>query len=377
MHGSQPADRLLRGVPWKRPTLIYHPGPPKMGTTSIQCALTQYEHHLRHDGYQFAGKIPTKFCPSAPSLAMQDLECIVSPSCQKELQNASQSRQGDDRIWTKLQRSIDRLYQKGINVALSDETHSIFHEQISYDGVPSRLFAHLFSNWSKHLIVGYRWYWQFWLSSRHEYNRLFTSGGRRHRMQHWNGRHLQSIGDMLRQEIATDSYLTPHTRSTLQMYQRYFDNITVLNIHDHEDMVQHFLCEILDAKSTCRAYHPIPKYNPSNHDATTMHASDIDRLVMASKRWINTTKHNRWHVVNKTLSLLSDVPRIITSCPSKSDLQRLLKKSLDDEERLFPNRRSDEHVRQFWETNFCSVDVTATLDGDDWRTFFQRYFAGR
>lgn len=341
-----------------------------MGTTSIQCALTQHEYNLRHDGYQFAGKIPIKFCPSASSPALQDLGCIVSLSCQKALQNAHQSGKVHQ-SWTKLQHYIEQLYQKGINVALSDETHSIFHEQTSYDMMPSLLFSHLFFNWTKHLVVGYRWYWQFWLSSRHEYNRLFTSGGQRRQMQDWDGRRLQSIGDMLRQEISTVSYLTPHTESTLQMYQRYFDSITVLNIHDHEDMVKYFLCEILEAKSTCRAYRPIPRYNPSNN---ALNAADMDRLVMASKRWINTTKHTRWNVVNTTLSL-PEVPIIKTSCPTESELLRLLHKSMDNELRLFPSRTSDEHIRQFWETSFCSLDVAATLHSDEWRKFFQRYFA--
>lgn len=369
-----PSNRVENEMKWKRPTVFYHPGPPKMGTTSIQCALSQYQLHLRQDGYLFAGKIPIKFCPPSVTLSqeLQNLACLFNLPCQKELQNGHQSgRTRSQQSWTKLQRTIGRLHQKGINIVLSDETHSMFHDQDSFDIMPNLFFSHLFFNWTKHLVVGYRWYWQFWLSSRHEYNRLFTSGGGRLQMQDWGGRQLQSIGDMLLREIATDSYLTPHTHSTLRMYQRYFDKVSILNVHDTGDLVQRFICEILQAKSTCKQYHPAPKYNPSNG---AMDAADMDRVVMASTRWINTTKHTRWQVVNKTLNL-NDAPRTKMSCPSVSALQRLLHKSLDDEDCLFPNRSGVEHVQQFWATSFCSVDVAATLNGDDWRQFFQHYFS--
>ena len=368
-----PSDRVENNVKWKRPTVVYHPGPPKMGTTSIQCALSQYQFQLRQDGYQFAGKIPIKFCPSVTlSPELQNLACLVNLPCQKELQNAHQSgRTREHQSWTKLQHSIGRLHQEGINIVLSDETHSMFHDQDSFDMMPSILFSHLFFNWTKHLVVGYRWYWQFWMSSRHEYNRLFTPGGGRLHMQAWGGRQLQSIGDMLLREIATDSLLTPHTLSTLQMYRRYFDKVIILNVHDTDDLVQHFVCDILQAKSTCEEYHPMPKYNPSNGG---MDAADIDRLVMTSTQWINTTKNTRWQVVNATMNR-PDAPRTKMSCPSARALQRLLHKSLGDESCFFPNRSRTEQVRQFWETSFCSVDVPATLHGHDWRQFFQRYFS--
>ena len=225
-------------------------------------------------------------------------------------------------------------------------------------------------------MVGYRWYWQFWLSSRREYNRLFTSG--RRQMQTWNGRKLQSVVAMLRDEIATFSYLTPHTQSTVWLYGRYFDKITILNLHEQDDMVRHFLCDILRAQTTCNEYrrNPTSRFNPS----TNVVAADLDRLVMASRRWINTSRYSRWDVVNTTLTILSHhLPSTQMECPTTNELQRLLQKSLDAEERLFArgddtHRRATEHVQQFWNTNFCSLNVPASLQNDDWRIFFQRHF---
>lgn len=365
-----------------KPTIIYHPGPPKMGTTSLQCALTYYQTFLERDGYLFAGKIPTKFCASERSPMLKDLDCLVNLTCQHAIRKAH-SLGRIHPSWTTLKHRIDQNYQKANNIILSDETHSMFHEKEAYDALPKLLFSELFSNWTKHLVVGYRWYWQFWLSSRREYNRLFTSG--RRQMRNWDGRKLQSIVTMLRDEIATSSYLTPHTQSTLWLYGRYFDKITILNLHDHQDMVEHFLCDTLVAQTTCKEYLRSPttfRFNPSSNAAL---AEDMDRLVMASRRWINTSKYSRWDVVNTTLTLLPRQiipnPKMMLECPTTHELQRLLQKSLDAEKRLFSragandHRRSKEHVQQFWKTTFCSLDVVASLQNDDWRTFVLHHFA--
>ena len=328
------------------------------------------------DGYLFAGKIPTKFCASDRSPLLKGMDCLVNLTCHHAIQQAYHSGRVHP-FWTALKHKIDRNYQKSNNIVLSDETHSMFHEKATYHSLPHLLFSELFANWTKHLVVGYRWYWQFWLSSRREYNRLFTSG--RRQMQNWNGRKLQSVVAMLRDEISTSSYLTPHTQSTLWLYGRYFDKITILNLHEQDDMVRHFLCDILQAQTTCNEYlrSPTSRFNPSS-DAIV--AADLDRLVMASQRWINTSRYSRWDVVNTTLTFLSHhLPRTKMECPTTNELQRLLQKSLDAEERLFDRghthrKATTEHVQQFWNTNFCSLDVPASLQNDDWRIFFQNHF---
>jgi hypothetical protein len=380
---SGPAEVVVSESTTK-PTIIYHPGPPKMGTTSLQCALAQYQSFLVQDGYAFAGKIPTKFCPSEGSRMVKDLDCLVNLTCQHAIRKAHQLGRVHP-FWTTLKHKIDANYPKANNIIFSDETHSMFHEKEAYDTLPHLLFSELFSNWTKHLVVGYRWYWEFWLSSRREYNRLFTSG--RRQMQSWDGRNLQSMVAMLRDEIPTPSYLTPHTQSTLSLYGRYFDKITILNLHEHDDMVKHFLCDILVAPTSCNEYLLRPttfRFNPSSHAAV---AADVDRLVMASRRWINTSAYSRWDVVNTTLTLVPHhvIPntKMMLECPTTHELQRLLQKSLDAENHLFSHagsedhrRRKEEHVQQFWKTNFCALNVAALLQNDDyWRIFFQRHFA--
>ena len=355
-------EQMMIELPPNKPVLYYHPGPPKMGTTSLQCALTRHQLDLQQDGHVFAGKVPTKFCPGV-SLIAKELSCLTQ---QQQQQQQQQQSCGSHASMVAMKRTIDTLHQKRMNIILSDETHSMF--QNNHDKTP--LLSDLFSNWTKHLIIGYRHYWQFWLSSRHEYNRVSSTRG----TKDWTGRELQSIPQMLRDEIATRDYFSPFTRNALDLYSHYnFDKITILNIHDHDDFVQYFLCSLLKAPNTCRHYRPMPKFNPS---ASTEAAADMDRLVMlASRSIINTTKYSRWHAVNFTMNSKAHPPIVAIECPSDMELQALFTKSRQEEDRIFSNRKDFQDQNQsFWKTSFCAVDVIATLQNVEWRQFFQRHF---
>lgn len=393
--------QLLPPAAQRRPTFIYHPGPPKMGTTSLQCALSANQQLLANDGYIFAGKIPQKFCPNtllagSPSsetiqLSREALECLTNLPCQHAIQKSIRNSNRTHALVATLTEQLGRISEhdsvKGL--ILSDETHSINHGEPSYSNLPHLLTHDIFAasktNWTKHLVVGYRWYWQYWLSTRQEYNRLFTGAGTKQRMQAWDGRKLQSMVTMLRQEIAagSNSYLRPYTHSVLTMYRKFFDNVTILNLHDQGgggggDVVQQFMCQLLDAPQTCRSYQlSAARFNP----ATPILAADIDRLVMeaANRGWINTTKHGRWFVVNTTLQELKDdlISQMVSECASKVDLTALLQKSLAAEERVFGanhNGRSS-HTEQFWSMSLCSVNVPATLLQDEWQRYFYRRFS--
>jgi hypothetical protein len=390
-----------------RPIFIYHPGPPKMGTTSLQCALSANQQLLADDGYIFAGKIPQKFCPytllaSIPSegggriqLSRQALECLTKMPCQHAIHKSIRTYNRTHALVGTLTEQLGRIStQRSLKgLILSDETHSINHGEKSLSGMPRILTQSLFAaskkNWTKHLVVGYRWYWQYWLSTRQEYNRLFTGAGTKQHMQAWDGRQLQSMVVMLRQEIAagSNSYLRPHTQSVLTMYSKFFDKVTILNLHERQgsgDVVQRFMCQILDAPQTCQSYQLVSsaQFNP----ATPILAADVDRLVMAAanRGWINTTQHRRWFVVNTTLQEHEDdlIPRMMTECASKQELNALLQKSLVAEKRIFGadhqqkgSNAASSHVEQFWRMSLCSVNVQETLLQDEWQRYFHQRFS--
>jgi hypothetical protein len=386
------------------PTFIYHPGPPKMGTTSLQCAFSKNQRLLADDGYIFAGKIPQKFCPNTllagiPSssegegiqLSRPALECLTNMPCQHAIQKSIRNNNRTHALVATLTEQLGRIaeHQSLKGLILSDETHSINHGEPSYSDMPHLLMQSLFAaskkNWTKHLVVGYRWYWQYWLSTRQEYNRLFTGAGTKQWMQAWDGRKLQSMVAMLRQEIAagSSSYLRPHTYSVLTMYGKFFDKITILNLHDQKggDVVQQFLCQILDAPQTCQSCQlSSARFNP----ATPILVADVDRLVMAAanRGLINTTQHGRWSVVNTTLQEHKDdlIPRMVTECASKQELNALLQKSLAAEERIFGadpknSKARSSHIEQFWRMSLCSVNVEATLLQDKWQGYFRGRFS--
>jgi hypothetical protein len=366
-----------------KPMLIYHPGPPKMGTTSLQCALAELRNSLIIDGYFYAGKFPKKFCFGMANHEIKDLDCLFNITCQSISQSLCQKTGCAFDSLTSLRTKVDALYRERIHIIISDETHSIFHEKISNTGIPPLLFHDIFSNWTKHLVVGYRWYWQFWLSSRGELNGVFKAD--RKRSFSWKDRRLLSLLSMLQEETSTSSLLLPHTSSTLKSYSKYFDQISILSIHNNDDIIQSFLCQILQASYTCENYQPLSEhFNPSND---VMILTDIDRLVMESQHWINTTKNSRTKVVHTLFQMYikqSDLGHFFLQnqndnefleCATPTMKQRLLDKSLEEEKRLFPHVSNREHIQKFLATSFCSLNISFILANEEWRNRMQSLFS--
>jgi hypothetical protein len=282
-----------------------------------------------------------------------------------------------------LKSQVDVLYRNKLNIIISDETHSIFHEKRPHYGIPQSLFLDVFSNWTKHLIVGYRWYWQYWLSSRGELNGVFKPG--RSRSFEWKDRRLQSLLNMLREETSTSSLLSPHTGTTLNLYSQYFDQISILSLHENDDIIQSFICDVLRASYTCKNYRPLSvHYNPSKE---VMLLADIDRLVMESRHWINTTKYSRTEVVQSLFRIYINKREMrrfflqnqnnndFVECATHNMKQRLLDKSLEEEKRIFPHSVALEHIQQFWRTSFCSLNISLILANAGWRNRMQTLFS--
>jgi hypothetical protein len=74
------------------------------------------------------------------------------------------------------------------------------------------------------------------------------------------------------------------------------------------------------------------------------------------------------------------IPRMVTECASKQELNALLQKSLAAEERIFGadpknSKARSSHIEQFWRMSLCSVNVEATLLQDKWQGYFRGRFS--
>jgi hypothetical protein len=179
----------------------------------------------------------------------------------------------------------------------------------------------------------------------------------------------------------------PYADRVLALYQTHFNDVVVLNYHDG-DIISNFICQILNATNSCQdtADQDDAACSHLNHSRTNKRVNmhyDMLATAAASAGLVDTKEFTRSDVAeairiqqsnNQTMML--PWPLI---CPTKTELQPILEKSLEFERNIvgsewFQAHRED-HVKAFWrmalEMNFfCSPDSPAIVKDRQWLAFF-------
>lgn len=372
-----------------KPLFVLHAGPPKTGTTSIQCSLPLLTPKLKKDKFIFVGKVTD--CANTFSK-----NGYVNPRTVARCINryGKDCGTGSDAIQCLIRKggpckSVQQFYSiltsahfNGVNVIYSSE--GMFDD---FEFTPH--FKMLLQDFHVKVVVVYRRYYQ-WLASR--YNSLskpVISRNDRKELNPWPSQNGKTIATL--QQVMDENYhernrkinLSGDTWDFKKKYEEHFPDTSVISMYDEGGILKTFICSFLNARKSCKVVDTVSDTlkNPS----VPLHP---DRMAVAAfekgliKKKTLTRDFVRQKILMKERSLgyrsFTDYPLV---CLDSENESKILQQSLLEEKLMFTNSSSDE-----WEDHellirkefndylskgkFCNVDVDKALKDQRWIDFF-------
>lgn len=344
--------------------LIFHVGPGKMGSSSIQSVLINSVATLEDDGWA-----------NYRHIQLGTLNrCIARNICTYEMDH--------------FRKFLRQAEQERRNIVLSTELWFSVSRELSW-------YQELFNQtaYDVTIVVAYRRYYN-WLPSRYyQLNRFRCRPNPADR-----GRSSVNLGQGI---PPLNAYLsnTPFDHPTVHKIARvspYFDNIQVINI-ETGNLVHNFFCNILGAQKTCQKVQSSrpPSANQGKtltFDRLAQHViengsvdnSKVERLMSDLK--LKVPRHGQTECTSLAMILEmhderhgkhvsnSDFPLI---CPPTNVTDRLFHVSAQAEHALFPGEFSRDDIWSDFSTKvnttlFCDIDFQAVLSDETWQKLLER-----
>jgi hypothetical protein len=232
-----------------KPWLILHIGPPKTGTTSIQCGLQQYSQHLKElDNYFYMGIRCSHGRPSRRQNRMPNNETAIHGTSLAYYMNGMIEQTHE--VYHIFQR-LNQLREQGYNVIISSE--HLFTatptKGSKHTDVPWGHFKSLISGFKVKAVVVNRLLLD-WLPSNYYQMFYSTKKGGIPSFQSF----LESALMVLEDKEGRDPYHDLNVLAKLKVWSRHFD-LDVMDFYGEpyqEDIFQNFICHHTpDADRTC------------------------------------------------------------------------------------------------------------------------------
>lgn len=428
-----PSDRPREDANDERPLLILHAGPPKTGSTTLQCALESLRAELESDGVAYVGRPE---CPFAIDRTHREefrrfeRALVTGYACHKRLAAAAASNDEDvPSCWREdLLDRLDRFRKrarstaKRVVVLFSDEalanraTGSFdYRPNVPY---PWEALDRLRETWEVRVLVAHRPLHAYWPSV---YAEMHKPGPGKARLRRWagtgdaddacpreGGRVVpgpfddESLDDrttvtiarlMRRRRRRRDSDdgrppLYPDPASTYEVFRDRGHDVTLVDVANADvDAVEEVVCSRLPrsvrACAAQRARTADRVLNPSgslHHDVLAVEA--CRRGVLNGTR--TPREAARRAVRERTTTTTASTPPLddpsFLICPDRTTFEEMLCASLDHERRLRGPLWSEETTfeREFWRdvlerkrAIYCALNTTAVLEDPTWRTFLK------
>ena len=161
--------RVVEDSAKPKPHLIFHVGPPKTGTTSLQFDLTHMQDVLAVDNYTYAGRQYQPYYNDKGRLVVDR----TMPSLLMEAREMFQSCTlvPRSRCCAKFRRRLDDYQRRQQNVILSDESLNTNHFWQSPEDYQAMKKA-LQDDWNIVVVVGYRRFYEWIMSLKFQQDRL-------------------------------------------------------------------------------------------------------------------------------------------------------------------------------------------------------------
>ena len=350
----------------QKPRFVWHVGPMKTGTTSIQGELEALRNILlEQDGWYFA--------------------------CQNGLFQGVKKPDFVHRFTTEMK----RLRQQGLNVILSNENYSVLYREADY----AQIAQALGDEWDVTIVIGYRPYYEWvpsmW-SQTHKLKLREKSG--RHEYP-W---HEQPILPMFPDYYENINKSDLFADSVVHMIQKSFSKIRMLDLYgggdddDNKDrsIQSRFICHILQAPTACAASRRRIEKRANQGSLEPIHANAV-AFAAAELGMIDTHQWQRPVVIEALVEHLRpsiphptntsgdtrDAQQLPMICPNSNDMEHLWQQTLDKEAQIFPAlAQQDPHrearLRQGFDEKivqktYCHVDVARVLE--DHKDFFKTF----
>jgi len=338
-----------------KPQFIIHVGPPKTGTTSIQCGLAHMSEVLATlDNYYYIGTQCHKRDKEhniEKKTGYKPLNPIYDMFIHLEMAHP---------LPFSVQESLDHHYRQNHNIILSVEKFSAMRDTQGALENMRKVFDP--EKWDVRIIIAYRRYFE-WFPS--QYNQEVLGGRKRgedhipsfreyflKKHNHWE------TGAPIERELQfSEKHIRFHpTISTLQTYASLFD-VEIFNYYMQGDLVTNFVCHAIPgAHQTCDLLRQV---SPNYHErkqvmnegfviAREAHDRNLfieENEVQLDQVWVSIIQKKYESVIQKN----GTIPQ---SCLSEQELEYLYKISIESEHYL--SRESSGRSPLLWVNNIYS-----------------------
>jgi hypothetical protein len=386
------SSRLYAGRPPSNKThLIFHVGPPKTGTTSIQIDLTSMQEFLALDNYFYAGRYYNPFFSTSGGLILNRSESVLHSTARVMLKPRFCQQTPKTLCMEEFKRHLQQY--RGRNVVLSDESWGpqAWPSWQEYEAIQQSVG----DEWDVTVVVGYRPYFHWLRSDMFQRYRLDM-----HRpwKDAWPG-----VGEGLAvRSLFPDYYKYDNVFKNGHRFTNFVlrnavgrVHVRVMNLVDGDESLRtKFTCKMMpDAPNTCAASLRMDelaggdhKWNVNNENDVLHVHYDILATRAAALGLIDTAQHSRevvrWALLNFTQNHVGVTPSDLDlTCPTKEKLDDFLKLALELEIECLGEtwaaqvRANTAAAFQVDVDNgvFCTVDADYILHMESWRAFLKQF----
>eukprot|EP00814_Leptocylindrus_danicus_P003995 CAMPEP_0116027288 /NCGR_PEP_ID=MMETSP0321-20121206/14527_1 /TAXON_ID=163516 /ORGANISM="Leptocylindrus danicus var. danicus, Strain B650" /LENGTH=497 /DNA_ID=CAMNT_0003500589 /DNA_START=18 /DNA_END=1508 /DNA_ORIENTATION=+ len=387
------------------PWFILHAGPPKSGTTTIQCDMGRYSNLLRMDNVAYIGRFgKSKFCPDVKQFQNgrveeeegAALDPILNhvPDWNSCLENVKECK--NRKIWNDFSSVLQHYRNQRMHVFMSDE--GLIGRALYDDSEVLQLLSDALQGWRVKVVINYRRYYE-WIAS--YYNTHFKYNGHLSSLyKDWpeddgsgtggGGLVIPTFPEFYHEHVqggASDqsSFLQEPEEAPRRAFESIAEEVHLFSIYQGGDLFTNFVCQTLP-KIDGEACNALVKEkgqsaradieNPSadNHDYDIL-AVAAYRAGLIDKTNKNLTRSKVRNKIQKYKESMGDDGKFPQTCLESPDLLNIFGKSLHNEEKLFPTwfstdasraYKSEEHQAGFdsfvAKRKFCSIDATLVLN---------------
>ena len=367
--------------PASLPRLILHVGPSKSATTTLQTDLTA----ALDEGWltsEYLGRFYRPYrAPSTNALMLNRSESPLLIAA-REMLHSSQCRHPSRVCCSKFHNLLEAYRKWNRTVILSDEAFgNMWTDPAQFRAIQESLA----SEWRVTVVVGYRHFYEWILSSKYQRDRTdrIANLGKVQWPANGGGRSLlpmfpDTLNDWRQWFHYTDSIVHAAKAS---MEVRIFD----LHAMTNASILTQFLCTA-DLADDCVTSEQRDSDKSSvtimNAQANTTIPSlyyDAIATMAAELRLVNTSLHQRSSIREAVRAFHEDKNGLgpndlILQCPHQTELQKLLDYSLEMENLFFVVPDPQAHVDGFWakanSKAFCWVNASAVVQSKPWLDFF-------
>jgi len=365
------------------PWFIYHAGPGKTGTTSIQCYGGLVVETLVEDNIYFFGD--ANHCGKEQHSLPASLSLKDYALCARRYPNQCEEMK------ISLQHDIEYHRNKNQSVYISTECSS--DEMIN-------LLTTVLKGWKKsRVIVTYRPYHEYLISL---YGQIMKMGGTTGRSSKNKWPSIEEDNKICSRNLKEMQSFPTFYKNCAEKYHRSmkkvynnrvyagFSEYRIFNMHNASatDTLGHrFYCEMIpEATHTCAKAIDMPRLNAAHKDITQLIFSDQMAVAAYRKGWVNGL--SRKYVSLKVIEYIRTrgtqwYSRVPMDCLSQTQQKNFLLMSLDIEEQIvrdgFMSKQEGEELKTGFsnaakEYKLCSWDFQAILlrDWGEWENLFKR-----